>query len=129
MTEAGSRRGRDRSGAGRPGTRRVGMAVASVPVLLFGLSILFVTVTDRSPGGCDHDHPRERVRDWWRSAVGEDVSTAGTRYVALDDSVDCIRVGIEDPRVRAHLERRFRRLGIPSEVVLFDVVEPGDGGG
>lgn len=128
MTGRGSEDGREGGRAGRSDPRRVGFAVASVPVLLFGLSILFVAVTNRSPGECDHGHPRDRVRDWWKTAVREEVSTKDTRYVALEDSVACIRVGIEDPRARAHLERRFRRLGVPSEVVIFDVVEPGGGG-
>lgn len=123
MTEAGSPPGREGSGVGRSGTRRLGLAVASVPAVLFALSILFVMTTHRSPGECDHGYTRDRVRDWWRTAVREDVSTRDTRYVALEDSVACIRVGIENPRARAHLERRFRRLGVPPEVVIFDVME------
>lgn len=109
--------------------RRVGTIVVLVPVLLFVLSVVFIVI--RSPGReepCDHDHGVEQVRAWWETARRNEVTVAGTRYLAFDDSLGCIRVGLEEARVRAHLERRFRSLDIPTEVVVWEMVDDGDGG-
>lgn len=114
----GAPRGRDDGGH-----RRVGALVAAVPVVLFALSVLFIVV--RRPAGdrCRHHYGVERVRQWWREARREEVSVPGTRYLAFDDSLGCIHVGLEDRRARTHLERRFRRLGVPRDVVVYEVVE------
>lgn len=52
-----------------------------------------------------------------------EVSVPGTRYVAFDEpdggGPACIRVGLEEPEARTHLERRFRSLGVPREVVVY----------
>lgn len=105
--------------------RRTGLAVASIPVLLFVLSAAFiVTRSPEAPSACRHDHPTERVRAWWEEARRHDVSVPGTGYVALDrpdgGGPACIRVGLEERRAQTHLERRFHRLGIPREVVVYE---------
>lgn len=112
-------RGR-REGNGR---RRIGVLVALVPVLLFALSVVFIVA--RRPAGdrCRHGYEVERVREWWREARREDVSVPGTRYLAFDDSLGCIQVGLEEARARSHLERRFRRLEIPRDVVVYEIVD------
>lgn len=104
--------------------RRVGALVALVPVLLFVLSVAFIV--SRSPGGerpCAHDHGVDQVRGWWETARQEDVAVPGTRYLAFDDSLGCIQVGLEEARARSHLERRFRSLDIPLEVVVWEMVD------
>lgn len=108
--------------------RRFGVVVALVPVVLFALSFVFVAV--RGPGeeraACVHDHAVEDVRAWWRAARGEEDAVPGTRYVAFDDSLECIRVGLERAQARSHLERRFRSLGVPRDVVIWEMAETGD---
>lgn len=119
---------RPRGGSGGE-RRRVGTLVALVPVLLFVLSVVFIVI--RSPGRerpCDHDHGMEQVRTWWETARREEVAVPGTRYLAFDDSLGCIRVGLEEARARSHLERRFRSLGVPNEVVVWEMVDDGAGG-
>lgn len=109
--------------------RRVGAMVALVPVLLFALSVVFIVA--RSPGReapCDHDHAAEQVRTWWETARQNEVAVPGTGYLAFDDSLGCIRVGLEEARARSHLERRFRSLDIPNEVVVWEMVDDADGG-
>lgn len=108
--------------------RRVGTLVALVPALLFVLSVVFIVV--RSPGRrppCDHDHGVDQVRTWWETARREDVAVPGMRYLAFDDSLGCIEVGLEDAQARSHLERRLRSLDIPLEVVVWEMA--GDAGG
>lgn len=126
-----------RPGTGRdPGRRRrIGLAVGLVPVFLFALSVVFIVV--RRPAeeraACTHDHATEQVREWWEAAREEESAVPGTRYVAFDDSLGCIHVGLDEPRARSHLERRFRSLDIPSEVVIWEMAgaggtgRPGDG--
>lgn len=121
--------GRRHGGGPDDGRRRVGAMVALVPVLLFVLSVVFIVV--RSPGQqrpCDHDHAVEQVRTWWETARREDVAVRGTRYLAFDDSQGCIEVGLEEAQARSHLERRFRSLDIPLEVVVWEMVDDGGGG-
>lgn len=121
----------DRGSGEAPERSRVGRTVAAIPVALFLLSAAFIALRPPSerPGACRHDHPVERVREWWEKARANEVSVPGTRYVALGDTATggavCIRAGLEDDRARPHLERRFRRLGVPREVVVY---EPVDGG-
>lgn len=112
----------DEEGADR---RRTGLVVASIPAALFLLSAVFIALRPaEEPGTCRHDHPADRVRTWWEEAVRNDVSVPGTRYLALDDprggEAACIRVGLEERRAQTHLERRFHRLGIPREVVVYE---------
>lgn len=120
---SGEAHGRDGSGDDGDRRRRIGVMVATVPVLLFALSVAFVALREPSGPGCEHDYAVERVRSWWQEAQREEVAVRGTRYLAFDDSAACIRVGLEDPRVQTHLERRFRRLKIPREVVVYETVE------
>lgn len=108
--------------------RRVGTLVALVPVFLFVLSVVFIVI--RSPGRqppCDHDHGVEQVRTWWETARREEVAVPGMRYLAFDDSLGCIEVGLEDAQARSHLERRLRSLEIPLEVVVWEMAD--DAGG
>lgn len=110
--------------------RRVGALVALVPVLLFVFSVVFIVV--RSPGrrpACDHDHGVDRVRSWWETARREEVAVPGTRYLTFDDSLGCIEVGLEEAQARPHLERRFRSLDIPLEVVVWETVDDAGGAG
>jgi hypothetical protein len=116
---------------GRPDEqrRRVGALVALVPVLLFVLSVAFIVV--RSPGRqppCDHDHGVDRVRSWWETARREEVAVPGTRYLDFDEGRGCIEVGLEEARARSHLERRLRSLGVPLEVVVWEMVDDTGGG-
>lgn len=105
--------------------RRVGLAVASVPVALFLLSAAFIALRAPAerPGACRHDHSADQVRAWWERAQENDVAVPGTRYVALDEPDGrgpvCIRVELDDPQARTHLERRFRRLEVPAEVIVY----------
>lgn len=113
------------AGNGDRERRRVGLLVASIPVALFALSVAFVALrSPPRPDACRHDHPTAQVRAWWEKARENDVSVPGTRYVELREPRDggpaCIRVGLEDPQARAHLERRFRRLQVPGEVVVYE---------
>lgn len=103
--------------------RRVGALVASVPVLLFALAVVFVMVRRPAAHRCRHGYDTRRVREWWSRAQRESVSVPGTRYLAFDDSSGCIYVGLEEPRAQPHLDRRLRRLGIPREVVVYERVE------
>lgn len=124
MSGGGSRGG---EGAGR---RRTGLLVASVPAALFVLSAAFIALQPPDPpSACRHDHPADRVRAWWEEAVREEVAVPGTRYVALDEPAGggpaCIRVGLEEPRAQTHLERRFHRLGVPREVVVYGPASSG----
>ena len=118
-------------GPGREDRRRTGLLIASIPAALFLLSAVFIAVhpPDR-PTACRHEHPAEQVRAWWEEAVRNDVSVPGTRYVALGEPDDggpvCLRVGLEEPSAQTHLERRFHRLGIPRDVVIY---EPSSAGG
>lgn len=119
--------------------RRTGLVVASIPVTLFLLSAAFIALhPPEEPSACQHDHPTERVRAWWEEAVRNDVSVTGTRYVALDEprggEAACIRVGLEERQAQTRLERRFHRLGVPREVVVYETAAapsvdtlPGDG--
>lgn len=114
---------RSQEGGGDGDRRRIGVMVATVPVVLFVLSVAFVALREPPGTGCRHDYGMERVRSWWQEAQREDVAVRGTRYLAFDDSSGCIHVGLEDPRAQTHLERRFRRLEIPREVVVYETVE------
>lgn len=123
--------GRGEEGDGR---RRVGLAVASIPAALFLLSAAFIALQPPDPpSACRHDRTAERVRGWWEEAVRHDVSVPGTRYVALDEPDDggpvCIRVGLEERTAQTHLERRFHRLGVPREVVVYEPASAGASGG
>lgn len=120
-------RSRGGEGGGRP---RTGLLVASIPAALFVLSAAFIALRPPDPpSACRHEHPADRVRAWWQEATRNDVSVPGTRYVALDEPEDggaaCIRVGLEEPRAQTHLERRFHRLGIPREVVVYGPASAG----
>lgn len=125
--------GPDRAGEDGADRRRVGLVVASVPVVLFLLSGAFIAFrsSDAGAGVCRHDHPVEQVRSWWRQAREHDVSVPGTGQVTLDEPRDggpaCIRVVLQERRARTHLERRFRRLDVPREVVVYEPAETTDG--
>lgn len=115
------------------GRRRIGLVVASISVAIFALSAAFIALRSPSPpSACRHDHPTEQVRSWWEKATRNRISVPGTRYVALeepdDDGPTCIRVGLEERRAQTHLERRFRRLGIPREVVVYRPAGPAAAG-
>lgn len=122
----------ERAGEEGHDRRRIGLVVAAIPLALFLLSGVFIALRGPAapPGACRHDHPTEEVRRWWQEARQQEVAVRGTRYLTLDESEDggpaCIRVGLEEPRVQTHLERRFRRLGVPGEVVVY---EPADATG
>ena len=105
--------------------RRVGVLVASIPAALFLLSVAFVVLRDQPrPGACRHEHSAERVRGWWEKARENEIAVPGTRYVELDAPADggpaCIRVGLSDPGAQPRLERRFQRLEVPREVVIYE---------
>lgn len=133
MSGRGTRGGRTGDG----GRRRVGALVASVPVALFVLSVAFVALRDEPrPGACRHEHSAERVRSWWEKARENEIAVPGTRYVELDAPADggpvCLRVGLEDPGAQPRLERRFQRLQVPREVVVYEragAAGAADGGG
>lgn len=120
---------RGRRGASTHGddgdTRRLGLLVALVPVVLFALSFVFVAL--RGPAeeraACAHDHAVEDVRAWWSAARGEQDVVPGTRYIAFDESPACIRVGLDRAEARSHLERRFRSLGVPPDAVVWEMAE------
>lgn len=116
------------------GRRRTGLVIASIPVALFLLSAAFIALRPPDPPtACRHDHPADQVRAWWEKAVRNEVSVPGTRYVAVDEPDDdgtvCIRVGLEERTAQTHLERRFHRLGVPREAVIYEPASAGTAGG
>lgn len=127
--------GRGEGGAEQRDRRRIGLVIASIPVALFVLSAAFIALRPPDPpAACRHEHPADQVRAWWEKAVRNEVSVPGTRYVALDEPGDggggatCIRVGLEERTAQTHLERRFHRLGVPREVVVYEPASAGASG-
>lgn len=127
--EEGRRRDRSEGGEGAapssPGRRRwlVPLLTAVVPVVLFFGTLAYLALGGERRPGCRHDHPASQVRGWWQKARTHDIELPGLRYLNYDGGVNCIRVGIDDPQAKIHLQRRFRRLHVPPEVILYERVE------
>lgn len=103
-------------------TRRGSLAaLLAVPAFLFAGTIAYVALGGGESGRCVHDHPEERVRRWWLEARDRDLEGSGIVDARWLRAENCIRVTVKAPPVRASVERRLRALGVPLEVVTFQI--------
>lgn len=97
-----------------------------IPVILFVATLAFLVLRGERHPGCRHDHPASRVQQWWEKARTHEIDVPGMRYLSYDEEARCIRVGIDDPRAQVHLHRRFQRLKVPADVVVYERVGDGE---